>query len=48
VPPAVSLNTTVPDGVLGVLEVSATVTVNVIDPPEVTVAEFGVMATLVG
>jgi hypothetical protein len=48
VPPPVSLNTTVPDGVLGVLEVSVTVTVNVTDSPEVTEAEFGVMNKLVG
>jgi hypothetical protein len=48
VPPAVSVNATVPDGVLDVFEVSATVTVNVTDPPEVTVEEFGVMDTLVG
>ena len=48
VPPAVSLNTTVPEGVLGLLEESATVTVNDTDPPEVTVEEFGVSVTLVG
>ena len=38
VPPALSLNTTVPDGELGVVEVSATVAVTVTDPPEFTVA----------
>ena len=48
VPPAVSLNNIIPDGVLGVFDVSVTVTVNVTDPPEVTDAEFGVMDTLVG
>lgn len=48
VPPAVSLNTTVPDGMLGLFEVSAIVTVNVTDPPEVIDAEFDVMVKPVG
>ena len=48
VPPALlSLHVTLPDGVVGELEVSATVAVNVIWVPEFTAAEFGVTVVVV-